>query len=172
MSGFIKLRGGVCGTLLAIACGLGAPAAALAVPPSGRVAIENRSSGQCLTPAGGVMDLNAETVQYICDGHPSRFWSFTLIGGDVVAITNLHGGVCLTVAGGRTEANVASVQYTCDAHPSRRWRYVELGGGLIQLVNVNSGLCLTVAGGSSDRNAVAVQYPCDGHPSRDWRIRR
>lgn len=147
------------------------PQLAAAAPPSGRVAIQNAHSGLCLSPAGGSRGLNVQVVQYLCDEDPSRFWSFTVVSGDIVEITNLNSGLCATIAGGGVERNTASVQYTCDSDPSRRWNYTVVDGSTFRLVNVHSGLCLTIAGGGSDRNAVAVQYPCDGDPSRDWHIR-
>jgi cytolethal distending toxin subunit A len=151
---------------------LSMPAAAAAAPPSGRVAIVNAKSGLCLTIAGGVRDNNAEVVQFPCDDHPSRYWSFTdLNGTDVVEVTNLNSGLCLTIAGGVTGRNARSVQYTCDSDPSRHWRLTTVNEGTFRLVNVNSGLCLTIAGGGTDRNTAAVQYPCDGDPSRDWQVR-
>jgi cytolethal distending toxin subunit A len=55
--------------------------------------------------------------------HPSRFWSFTQLGGDVVEITNLNSGLCLTVAGDNTLRNGPSVQFTCDTDASRRWHF-------------------------------------------------
>jgi cytolethal distending toxin subunit A len=150
---------------------LGMPAAAVAAPPSGRVAIMNAHSNLCLSPAGGGRDNNGQIVQFTCDQDPSRFWSFTVLNGDVVEITNLNSGLCLTVAGGNTERNVVSVQYTCDSDPSRHWRYTVVDASTFRLVNVHSGLCLTIAGGGTDRNTTAVQFPCDGDPSRNWKIR-
>jgi len=123
------------------------PALAAAAPPSGRVTIVNANSGLCLTIAGGGRDNNAEVVQYPCDDHPSRFWSFTVVNGDIVAITNLNSGLCLTIAGGGTARNTTAVQYPCDDHPSRRWRYTRVDERTFRLVNVNSDLCLTIAGG-------------------------
>jgi ricin-type beta-trefoil lectin protein len=154
-----------------IVAGLSIPVLATATPPSGRVAIMNAHSRLCLSPAGGGSDRNAQIVQFTCDQDPSRFWSFTIVNGDIVEITNVNSGLCLTVAGGNTERNTVSVQYTCDSDPSRRWRYTVVDPRRFRLVNVHSGLCLTVAGGGSDRNTTAVQYPCDGDPSRDWQIR-
>ena len=162
-----------------IVVALSMPALAAAAPPSGRVAIMNAKSGLCLSPAGGGRDNNGEIVQFTCDQDPSRFWSFTVVNGDIVEITNLNSGLCLTIAGGNTEKNTVSVQYTCDSDPSRRWRYTVVdattfrlvNATTFRLVNVQSGLCLTIAGGGTDRNTTAVQYPCDGDPSRNWQIR-
>jgi cytolethal distending toxin subunit A len=154
----------------AIAIALSMPVLAVAAPPSGRVAIMNAHSGLCLSPAGGGRDKNGQIVQFTCDQDPSRFWSFTVVDGDIVEITNLNSGLCLTIAGGNTERNIVSVQYTCDSDPSRRWRYTVVDATTFRLVNVHSGLCLTIAGGGTDRNTTAVQYPCDGDPSRDWKI--
>src|SRR5215472_12715650 len=78
----------------------------------------NAHSGLCLSPAGGGRDKNGEIVQFTCDQDPSRFWSFTVVEGDMVEITNLNSGLCLTIAGGNTERNIVSVQYTCDSDPS------------------------------------------------------
>ena len=133
------------------------PRPAAAAPPSGRVAIMNAHSNLCLSPAGGNRNLNDETVQFNCDNDPSRFWSFTHLGGDIVEITNLNSGLCLTVAGGNTQRNDPSVQFTCDTDASRRWHFKDLDGSTFQLVNVNSNLCLTIAGGSTDLNVTAVQ---------------
>jgi ricin-type beta-trefoil lectin protein len=163
-----KCFGSVPAALLAVTACFTAFAPANATPANGRALIVNDNSNKCLTPAGGSRSLNAQIVQFTCDGHPSRFWSFTIISGNTIEITNLDSGLCLTVAGGSGGRNVAAVQYTCDSHPSRRWTYTELSGGRFRLTNVNSHLCLTVAGGSTAANAVAVQYDCDGHPSRDW----
>ena len=63
---------------------LSVPTAAEAGPPSGRVAIMNAHSNLCLSPAGGNRNLNDQTVQFNCDADPSRFWSFTHLGGDIV----------------------------------------------------------------------------------------
>ena len=134
------------------------------------VAIMNAHSGLCLSPAGGGRDNNNQIVQFTCDQDPSRFWSFTVVNGDIVEIMNLNSGLCLTIAGGNTERNVVSVQYTCDHDPSRRWRYTVVDATTFRLVNLHSGLCLTIAGGGTDRNTAAVQYPCDGDRSRDWKI--
>src|SRR4051812_4457624 len=79
------------------------PAAAQA--PSGRFMIMNAHSGLCLSPAGGNTTKNDQIVQYTCDHDPARFWSFTVISGDIVEITNLNSGLCLTVAGGNNERN-------------------------------------------------------------------
>jgi cytolethal distending toxin subunit A len=137
-----------------------------------RVALVNANSGLCLTIAGGGTTNNDEVVQYLCDDHPSRFWTFSVVQGTgIIHVKNLNSGLCLTVAGGSTDRNVTSVQYPCDDHPSRRWRYTSVDDKTFRLVNVNSNLCLTIAGGGSDTNARAVQFPCDGHPSRDWRLR-
>jgi cytolethal distending toxin subunit A len=157
---------------LVIVAALSAPSLSAATPPSGRVAIMNAHSGLCLSPAGGGRILNGEIVQFTCDQDPARFWSFTVVDGDIVEITNLNSGLCLTIAGGNTERNIASVQYTCDSDPSRRWRYTAVDASTFRLVNVHSGLCLTVAGGGTGRNTAAVQFPCDGDPSRNWQIRR
>lgn len=142
-------------------------------PPTGvRVAIVNANSGLCLTIAGGGTDNNAEVVQFPCDDHPSRFWSFAAVNGtDIFHVKNVNSGLCLTVAGGGTVRNTTSVQYPCDNDPSRRWRYARVDDSTFQLVNVNSGLCLTIAGGGTVRNTVAVQFPCDGDRSRDWQFR-
>jgi ricin-type beta-trefoil lectin protein len=161
-----------CLSIPAVIVALNLPTPALAAPPSGRVAIMNAHSNLCLSPAGGNRNLNDETVQFNCDSDPSRFWSFTVVGGDQVEITNLNSGLCLTVAGGNTVRNDPSVQFTCDSDPSRRWRFRDLDADTFQLVNVNSNLCLTIAGGSTDLNVTAVQFPCDGDTSRNWRIRR
>lgn len=157
---------------LLIVAALAQPSLSAATPPSGRVAIVNAHSGLCLSPAGGGRDLNGEIVQFTCDQDLARFWSFTVVSGDIVEITNLNSGLCLTIAGGNTERNIASVQFTCDSDPSRRWHYTVVDANTFRLVNVHSGLCLTVAGGGTDRNTTAVQFPCDGDPSRNWRIRR
>lgn len=154
----------------AIGLALSLPAFAGAPSPSGRVQIMNAHSSLCLSPAGGGRDNNGEIVQFTCDQDPSRFWSFTVVNGDIVEITNLNSGLCLTIAGGNTERNVVSVQYTCDADPSRRWRYTVVDATTFRLVNVRSGLCLTIAGGGTGKNTTAVQFPCDGDPSRDWKI--
>jgi cytolethal distending toxin subunit A len=158
--------------ITASVAGLGVPTPAEAGPPSGRVAIMNAHSNLCLSPAGGNRNLNDETVQFNCDADPSRFWSFTQLGGDVVEITNLNSGLCLTVAGGNTQRNDPSVQFTCDTDASRRWHFRDLDASTFQLVNVNSNLCLTIAGGSTDLNVTAVQFPCDGDTSRNWRLRQ
>ena len=105
----------------AIAIALSMPVLAVAAPPSGRVAIMNAHSGLCLSPAGGGQDKNGQIVQFTCDQDPSRFWSFTVVDGDIVEITNLNSGLYLTIAGGNTERNIVSVQYTCDSDPSRSW---------------------------------------------------
>ena len=144
----------------------------VAAAPSGRLAIMNAHSNLCLSPAGGNRNLNDNVVQFNCDSDPSRFWSFTSIGGDVVEITNLNSGLCLTVAGGNTNNNDPSVQFTCDADASRRWHFVNIGNNEFRLRNVNSNLCLTIAGGSTDLNVVAVQFPCDQDTSRNWRLRQ
>src|SRR6202030_4590819 len=73
------------------------PALAAAAPPSGRVAIMNAHSGLCLSPAGGGRDKNGEIVQFTCDQDPSRFWSFTVVNGDIVEITNLNSGLFLAI---------------------------------------------------------------------------
>src|SRR5689334_20439849 len=78
------------------------PVMVLAAAPSGRVAIMNAHSNLCLSPAGGGRDKNGEIVQFTCDQDPARFWSFTVVEGDVVEITNLNSGLCLTIAGGNT----------------------------------------------------------------------
>ena len=122
--------------------------------------------------AGGNRNLNDQVVQFNCDSDPSRFWSFTSIGGDVVEITNLNSGLCLTVAGGNKDNNDPSVQFTCDTDASRRWHFVNIGNNEFRLRNVNSNLCLTIAGGSTDLNVVAVQFPCDEDTSRNWRLRQ
>jgi hypothetical protein len=105
---------------------VGAPgmaALAAAAPPGGRIAIVNANSGLCLTIAGGGRDYNAESVQYPCDGDPSRFWSFVLVSGtDIVEIANLNSGLCLTIAGGGTDRNATAVQYPCDGDRSRDWQ--------------------------------------------------
>jgi cytolethal distending toxin subunit A len=157
---------------LLIVAALTVPSLSAATPPSGRVAIMNVHSGLCLSPAGGGRDVNGQIVQFTCDQDPARFWSFTVVNGDIVEITNLNSGLCLTIAGGNTERNIASVQFTCDSDPSRRWHYTAVDANTFRLVNVHSGLCLTVAGGGTDRNTTAVQFPCDGDPSRNWQIRR
>jgi cytolethal distending toxin subunit A len=77
-------------------------AIATAAPPSGRVAIANAHSGLCVSPAGEGRGVNGQIVQFTCDSDPARFWSFTVVDGDVVEITNLNSGLCLTVAGGST----------------------------------------------------------------------
>jgi len=154
----------------AMAVALCMPVLAVAAAPSGRVAIMNAHSNLCLSPAGGGRDKNGEIVQFTCDQDPARFWSFTVVEGDIVEITNLNSGLCLTIAGGNTDRNIVSVQYTCDSDPSRRWRYTVVDGATFRLVNVHSGLCLTIAGGGTSRNTTAVQFPCDGDPSRDWKI--
>jgi len=141
-------------------------------PPTGRVQIANVNSSLCLSPAGGGRNPNDQIVQYLCDGHPSRFWTFEVVSGNRVKVVDVDNNLCLTVAGGGRDRNLASVQYLCDSDPSRQWDYEVVDANRFRLRNVNSGLCLTIAGGSSDRNVVAVQYPCDGHPSRDWRIER
>jgi hypothetical protein len=156
----------------AVILALNLPISAAAAPPSGRVAIMNAHSNLCLSPAGGNRNLNDETVQFNCDADPSRFWSFTLLGGDIVEVTNLNSGLCLTVAGGNTERNDPSVQFTCDTDASRRWHFRDLDANTFQLVNVHSNLCLTIAGGSTDLNVTAVQFPCDGDTSRNWHLRR
>jgi cytolethal distending toxin subunit A len=170
MSGTITTRSLVSLASLAIVVALSMPARIVAATPSGRVAIMNAHSGLCLSPAGGGRDNNGQIVQFTCDQDPSRFWSFTVVNGDMVEITNVNSGLCLTIAGGSTERNMVSVQYTCDSDPSRRWRYIVVDPTTFRLVNVHSGLCLTVAGGGTDRNTTAVQYPCDGDPSRNWKI--
>ena len=86
-----------------IVVALSMPALAVAAPPSGRVAIMNAHSGLCLSPAGGGRDNNGQIVQFTCDQDPSRFWSFTVVNGDIVQITNLNSGLCLTIAGGTSE---------------------------------------------------------------------
>jgi cytolethal distending toxin subunit A len=149
---------------------LGMPALAAAPAPSGRVAIMNAHSGLCLSPAGGGRSTNGEIVQFTCDQDPSRFWSFTLVNGDIVEITNLNSGLCLTVAGGNTGRSTVSVQYTCDSDPSRRWHYTIVDATTFRLVNLHSSLCLTIAGGGTAQNTTAVQFPCDGDPSRNWKI--
>ena len=154
----------------AMAFALTIPVLAAGAVPSGRVAIMNAHSNLCLSPAGGGRDNSGEIVQFSCDQDPSRFWSFTVIEGDIVEITNLNSGLCLTVAGGNTERNVVSVQYTCDNDPSRRWLYTVVDAATFRLVNLHSGLCLTIAGGATGRNIAAVQFPCDGDPSRKWKI--
>jgi hypothetical protein len=146
------------------------PVLAAGAAPGGRVAIMNAHSNLCLSPAGGGRDKNSEIVQFTCDQDPSRFWSFTVVEGDMVEITNLNSGLCLTIAGGNSERNIVSVQYTCDSDASRRWRYTAVDATTFRLVNVHSGLCLTIAGGGTGRNTTAVQFPCDGDPSRDWKI--
>ena len=83
----------------AIVVALSMPALAVAAPPSGRVAIMNAHSGLCLSPAGGGRDNNTQIVQFTCDQDPSRFWSFTVVNGNIVEITNLNSGLCLTIAG-------------------------------------------------------------------------
>src|SRR5205085_6273357 len=93
---------------LTIFVALSMPAPAAAAPPSGRVAIMNAHSGLCLSPAGGGRDRNGQIVQFTCDQDPSRFWSFTVVNGDMVEITNLNSGLCLTIAGGNTERNIVS----------------------------------------------------------------
>jgi cytolethal distending toxin subunit A len=160
----------VCLSVLAFVVALALDTPAVGQVPSGRVAIMNVNSGLCLSPAGGNTLKNDQVVQYTCDHDPARFWSFTVISGDVVEITNLNSGLCLTVAGGNTSNNDPSVQYTCDSDPSRRWHYTKIDANTIRLVNVHSNLCLTVAGGNKQLNDVAVQYPCDGDPSRNWKI--
>jgi hypothetical protein len=149
-----------------------APVPAPSGPPVGRVEIANLNSGLCLSPAGGGRNPNDQIVQYLCDDHPSRYWSFERVDGNTVKIVDQDNKLCLTIAGGSRDPNIAAVQYYCDAHPSRQWDYEIVDGTKFRLRNLNSGLCLTIAGGSTDRNVVAVQYPCDGHPSRDWRISR
>jgi cytolethal distending toxin subunit A len=135
-----------------------------------RVQIMNAHSSLCLSPAGGGKDKNNQIVQYLCDQDPARFWSITVVSGDIVEITNLNSGLCLTIAGGSADRNIVSVQYTCDGDPSRRWHYKVVDSNTLRLVNLHSDLCLTIAGGGSDRNTPAVQYPCDGDRSRDWQI--
>lgn len=154
----------------AMAIALSMPVLTAAAAPSGRVAIMNAHSNLCLSPAGGARDKNGEIVQFTCDQDPSRFWTFTVVTGDIVEITNLNSGLCLTIAGGNTERNTVSVQYTCDGDPSRRWHYTVVDATTFRLVNVHSGLCLTIAGGGTARNTTAVQFPCDGDPSRNWKI--
>lgn len=165
-----KSRWAIPYAVLAAGLTLALPVSALAAPPSGRVKIANANSNLCLSPAGGSGSLNANIVQFTCDTHPARAFSFTVVSENMVEITNLNSGLCITVAGGSRNPNVNSVQYTCDEHPSRRFVFDEIGGGKFRLRNVNSGLCLTIAGGSTGLNAIAVQYPCDGHLSRDWSI--
>ena len=143
---------------------------AFAAPPGGRIEIMNAHSDLCLSPAGGGRGNNDEIVQFTCDQDPSRFWTFRVVGDDVVKIVNVNSGLCLTVAGGNKERNTVSVQYSCDNDPSRRWHYVS-DGGTFRLMNVNSGLCLTIAGGGTGKNVTAVQFPCDGDPSRNWKIK-
>ena len=154
----------------AMAFALAMPILSAAPAPSGRVAIMNAHSNLCLSPAGGGRDKNGEIVQFTCDQDPSRFWSFTVVAGDIVEITNANSGLCLTIAGGNTERNIVSVQYTCDGDPSRRWHYTVVDASTFRLVNVHSGLCLTIAGGGTGKNTTAVQFPCDGDPSRNWKI--
>src|SRR5215471_14091221 len=154
----------------AIVAALSMVQAATVAPPSGRVAIMNAHSDLCLSPAGGGRVNNGEIVQFTCDQDPSRFWSFTVVNGDMVEITNLNSGLCLTIAGGNTERNIVSVQYACDSDPSRRWRYTPIDGTTFRLVNAHRGLCLTIAGGGTGRYTTAVQFLCDGDPSRDRKI--
>jgi cytolethal distending toxin subunit A len=159
-------------TIPTIVVALSMPAPTVASPASGRYAIMNAHSALCLSPAGGSGDNNVQIVQFTCDSDPSRFWSFTVVNGDIVEITNAQSGLCLSPAGGGRDKNVQIVQFTCDSDPSRRWHYTDVDASTFRLVNVHSGLCLTIAGGGTDRNTTAVQFPCDGDRSRDWKITR
>ncbi len=119
---------------LFIVAALTVPSLSAATPPSGRVAIINVHSGLCLSPSGEGRDLSGQIVQFTCDQDPSRFWSFTVVNGDIVEITTLNSGLCLTIAGGNTERNTASVQFTCDSDPSRRWHSSAVNANTFRLV--------------------------------------
>jgi|tagenome__1003787_1003787.scaffolds.fasta_scaffold19525392_1 cytolethal distending toxin subunit A len=156
-SAFAALAVFAIASLLAIA---GRPSTAAASVFQGPAfTMQNQLSGKCLTPAGGSVGENALIVQYTCDGHPSRSWTFQ----DGGRLRNVNSGKCLTPAGGSVGDNVIIVQYTCDTHPSRYWT-IENG----QVRNVYSGKCLSPAGGSVGQNVAVVQYTCDGHLSRYW----
>ena len=68
----------------AMAFALTMPILSAAPAPSGLVAIMNAHSNLCLSPAGGGRDKNGEIVQFTCDQDPSRFWSFTVVSGDML----------------------------------------------------------------------------------------
>jgi hypothetical protein len=140
-------------------------------PPSGIVSIMNKNTGLCLSPAGGRDDNNAEIVQYLCDGDPSRMWSFQIVAKDIVKIRNDHSKRCLTVAGGNRERDDPSVQYNCDEDRSRRWQFVPVDATTFRLKNDNSGLCLTIPGGAKDLNKTAVQNECENDPSTEWTVK-
>ena len=144
-------------------------------PVANEVMLVNAKTGKCLTIAGGVStDNNVDSVQFSCDGDPSRRWRLNETRSSIYQIKNVQTGKCLTIAGGvSTDNNVKALQFDCDNHPSRTWRINDVtGSGIHQIRNVQTGKCLTIAGGvSTDNNVVAVQFDCDTDLSRRWTIR-
>jgi hypothetical protein len=144
---------------------------AMVTPPNGRVYVVNKNSQLCLSPAGGSRENNAETVQYLCDGDPSRIWTFRVIDKNIVQVVNFNSARCLTVAGGNKLPNDPSVQYNCDEDPSRRWQFVPIDADTFQLKNVNSEFCLTMTDGGKERNQVAIQVACGPDAAQLWQAR-
>jgi cytolethal distending toxin subunit A len=139
------------------------------------IMLVNGKTGKCLTIAGGTLsDNNIPTVQFDCDGDPSRRWRMKQTGGGRYQFSNVKTAKCLTIAGGVSrDNNVTALQYECDSDPSRTWQLTEpVGGGSYKIRNVQTGKCLTIAGGTlADNNIEGVQYDCDDDPSRRWTIR-
>ena len=160
------------GFALGLVCAAGTT---YADPVANEVMLVNAKSGKCLTIAGGVStDNNVDSVQFSCDGDPSRRWRLNQTGATIYQIKNVQTGKCLTIAGGvSSDNNVKALQFDCDNHPSRTWRINDVtGSGVNQIRNVQTGKCLTIAGGvSTENNVVAVQFDCDTDPSRRWTIR-
>ncbi|WP_198166942.1 RICIN domain-containing protein, partial [Microbispora sp. ATCC PTA-5024] len=57
--------------------------------------MKNYNSRLCLTIAGGGKAANAPAVQYYCDSHPSRLWTFLYQSGGFYKIRNKNSGLCL-----------------------------------------------------------------------------
>jgi len=137
----------------------------------------NYSSSLCIAVAGGSTALNANIVQYTCDGNDRSLWDWvdsgiSYNGTHFYFLKNRHSGWCISTAGGSTAIWAPMVQYHCDANYARLWVKQKFSGDIegFFLVNVNSSFCLGVDNDSTSLNARLVQAPCTLSFARDWEI--
>jgi hypothetical protein len=127
-----------------------------------------RHSGKCVDVVNGSSAVNAQVIQYTCNGGTNQQWSARDAGNGYVQLVARHSGLCLDVASGATADGTQVVQYTCGTGTNQQWQFQDSGSGYARVVARHSGKCLDVTSASTADSARVIQWTCGTNTNQQW----